>query len=242
MRDRRGRARQGDRQPLVPGVVRPSQRLDARHDVRRLRPAGQGSLALPPLRRDRLDLARPRPVSPRRRRRAARERLRVPDHAARGAHRREHEPRSRARRARDLHSGREPVGRISVGGCRRDVRRSGRRERRRARPGEARVRRRGGGRSGRVPDLRAHDVPQLVLAGCALPSRPRRLRGVPGGLGLERRRVGVLGRARRGSTRRVRGVAPRRARRGRGDDVGLAGSERDRLGDCRSRAVVGRGS
>ena len=101
-------------QPLVPGVVRPSQRLDARNDVRRLRPAGKGSLALPPLRRDRLDLAWSRPVSPRRRRRAPRGRLRVPDHAARGAHRREHEPRSRACRARDLHAGREPVGRISV--------------------------------------------------------------------------------------------------------------------------------
>ncbi len=71
-RDRRRRARQGDRQPLVPGVVRPSQRLDARDDVRRLRPAGQGAVALPPLRRDRLDLAWSRPVSPRRRRRAAR--------------------------------------------------------------------------------------------------------------------------------------------------------------------------
>ena len=36
-----GRAGQGDRQPLVPGSVRPSQRLDARNDVRRLHPAGR---------------------------------------------------------------------------------------------------------------------------------------------------------------------------------------------------------
>ena len=55
---------------------------------------------------------------------------RLPDHAARGAHRREHEPRSRARDARHLHAGREPVGRVPDAGRRGDATRSGRRERR----------------------------------------------------------------------------------------------------------------
>ena len=57
-----------------------------------------------------------------------------------------------------------------------------------------------------------------------------RLRGVPGGLGCERRRVGVLGRARRNGARRLRSAAARPARRGGRHDVGLAGRERDRLG------------
>ena len=49
----RGRAGKGNRQPLLPGALRPAQRLHARDDVRRLRAAGQGAVALPPLRRDR---------------------------------------------------------------------------------------------------------------------------------------------------------------------------------------------
>ena len=54
----------------------------ARDDVRRLRAAGPRAVALPPLRRDLLDLARSRPLPPRRRGGAARGRLLLPDHAA----------------------------------------------------------------------------------------------------------------------------------------------------------------
>ena len=53
-------------QPLVPGAVRPAQRLDARDAVRRLHPAGQGAVALPPVRRDRLGMARAGPLPSRR--------------------------------------------------------------------------------------------------------------------------------------------------------------------------------
>ena len=84
--------------------------------------------------------------------------------------------------------------------------------------------------SGRVPDLRAQDVPQLLLAGRALAPRPSRLRGVPRRLGREWCRVGVLGRARRGGPRRASRRCSTAGRRGRRDDVGLAGCERDRLG------------
>src|SRR6516162_7791839 len=58
--------------------------------------------------------------------------------------------------------------------------------------------------SRRVSDLRAHDLPELVLAGCALATGPARIRGVPRRLGRERRRVGTLGRACRGCPRGVR--------------------------------------
>ena len=47
---------------------------------------------------------------------------RLPDHAARGAHRREHAPRAGARGARHLHPGGEPVGRVPDAGHRRDLR------------------------------------------------------------------------------------------------------------------------
>ena len=66
------------------------------------------------------------------------------------------------------------------------------------------------GDPGRVPDLRAQDLPQLLLAGRAVAPRAGGLRGVPRRLGRERRRVGVLGRARRGGPRRLRRAAPRR--------------------------------
>ena len=91
-------------------------------------------------------------------------------------------------RSRHLHAVRKPVGRLPDGRCR----------------GLVRDRHDGVGAAAprRVPDLRAHDVSQLVLAGGALASRAGGLRGVPGGLGCERRRVGVLGRARRNRARR----------------------------------------
>ena len=54
----------------------------------------------------------PGPLSPRRRHRAARGRLGVPDHATRGAHRREHAARIASSRARDLHAGGKPLGGI----------------------------------------------------------------------------------------------------------------------------------
>ncbi len=55
---------------------------------------------------------------------------------------------------------------------------------------------------GEFPILETTDLPQRVLAGRALASRPRGLRGVPRRLGRERRRVGALGRAGRGGARR----------------------------------------
>ena len=133
------------------------------------------------------------------------------------------EPRPRARDPRHLHA---RPGRRRLPTCSRTCPRrtgSGRRERERVAP-----RRRG--RPRRVPDLRAHDLPQLVLAGRPLAPRARRVRGVPRRLGRERRRVGVLGGAGRGGARRIRRAPARRARRGRGDDLGLAGRERDRVG------------
>ena len=64
----------------------------------------------------------------------------------------------------------------------------------------------------------------------ALSHRVRaRVRGVPRRLGRERRRVGALGRARRGGARGVRAAAARRAGRARRHDLRHAGRERDRL-------------
>ena len=80
----------------------------------------------------------------------------------------------------------------------------------------------------RVPDLRAHDLPQLVLPGRALSACAPSLRGVPRRLGRARRRVGPLGRARGGRPRRVRAPAAGRAGRGRGHDLRHPGGERDR--------------
>ena len=56
----------------------------------------------------------------------------------------------------------------------------------------------------RVPDLRARRVRELVLAGRALRAGSGGRRGLARGLGRERRRVGLLGRAERGRARRVR--------------------------------------
>ena len=48
-------SRERDRRAVVPGALRPAQRLDARDALRRLPPAGPRAVALPPVRRDRLD-------------------------------------------------------------------------------------------------------------------------------------------------------------------------------------------
>ena len=65
--------------------------------------------------------------------------------------------------------------------------------------------------SGRVPDLRAHGVRELVLAGGALEPRPGGGRGVARRLGRERRRVGVLGGTERGGESCLRRPCARRA-------------------------------
>ena len=71
-RARPRRARQGDGRALVPGPLRAAQRLHPRDAVRRLHPTGPGAVALPPLRRDRLDAERRGATPSRRRRRGAR--------------------------------------------------------------------------------------------------------------------------------------------------------------------------
>ena len=65
--DGRGAAA-GDGRTLVPAPLRAAQRLDTRDALRRLRPARQGAVALPPVRRDRLRARRAGPPAPRRRR------------------------------------------------------------------------------------------------------------------------------------------------------------------------------
>ena len=67
-RRRSGRG-ESDGRALVPDPARPPQRLDARDPLRRLRPARKGSLALPPLRRDRVGGGRPGAAAHRRDRR-----------------------------------------------------------------------------------------------------------------------------------------------------------------------------
>ena len=121
-RARARRARPGDRRALVPAPARPAQRLDARDALRRLHPAWPGAVALPPLRRDRLDPERHGQAPPRRRGRGARAGLRVPPPPAGGAHRRERRDRRRAGRARRLHAGRQPLRRVPDRRRRRDLR------------------------------------------------------------------------------------------------------------------------
>ena len=63
---RRGGLRARDRRPLVPGPLRPRERIHARDALRRLRAPGPRAVALPPLRRDRLDSRRAGTTAPRR--------------------------------------------------------------------------------------------------------------------------------------------------------------------------------
>ena len=118
---RPGRARKGDGQPLLPGAVRPPQRLHPRDAVRRLHPARQGAVALPPLRRDRLGLARARPLPSRpdgSRRSTSGAAFRI---TPREVHIVENPSEDRELAVLGhLHAGREPVG------CVPDARRSGR--------------------------------------------------------------------------------------------------------------------
>ena len=69
------RSAAGDGGALLPDPVRPPQRVDAGDALRGLRPAGQGAVALPPLRRDRLRSRGPGSPPPRRVDRGARRRL-----------------------------------------------------------------------------------------------------------------------------------------------------------------------
>ncbi len=85
-------------------------------------------------------------------------------------------------------------------------------------------------RAERVSDLRARDLRQLLLAGSAFAASARGGRRMVGRVGRERRRVGVLGRAQRGGASGVRRASACDPRRGRRHDIGLAGSERVRLG------------
>ena len=212
----RGRARPGNRQPLVPDPLRPAQRLAAarRCSSATSRPArrpgtttsttrssGSGAARAATTSATRSSRSRTAPPSGSRRARSTSSRTRSPD--------------ARACGARHLHAGRRAASaayltpdvaadlRVRVGS-----------------PASAHVSAQGRRRGpGRVPDLRAQDLPQLLLAGRPLASRARRLRGVPRGLGRERRRVGVLGRARRG---RPRGL--RRLLHGEADEVAVTTS------------------
>ncbi len=108
----------GDGRALVPDPLRTAQRLHPGDALRRVHPARESALALPPVRRDRV-----RPggacTSPRRSGRArAPRRVRLPSPTPAGAHRREHERGSRADDHRRLHARREPVGRVSHSGRR----------------------------------------------------------------------------------------------------------------------------
>src|SRR5262249_25618091 len=119
------RRRERDRQAVLRGGVRPAQRLAPCDDVRGPCATRRGAVALPPVRRDRLDLAGRGALPHAGGNGAARAGLGVPDQAAGDPRRREHVADRRARRRRALHARREPVGRLPGGGHERPVRHRG---------------------------------------------------------------------------------------------------------------------